>query len=127
MKPLVVLALSFLLSSSIVRLAAKQWDFILAGNIAMCTMLCFTSIGHFAFTKGMQMMMPQFIPFKKELVYITGIVEVIAGICLLFPQFRYAASILLIIFFILLLPANIIYWLGLVFWNKKLKAFFKYL
>ncbi len=48
MKPLVVLALSFLLSSSIVRLAAKQWDFILAGNIAMCTMLCFTSIGHFA-------------------------------------------------------------------------------
>jgi uncharacterized membrane protein len=107
MKPLVVLVISFLLSLVIIELIAKQWNFILAGNIAMCIMLCFTSIGHFAFTKGMQMMMPQFIPFKKELVYITGGIEVVAGISLLFSQFRYAASIFLIIFFILLLPANI--------------------
>ena len=107
MKPLVVLALSFLLSLVIIKLITAQWNFILAGNIAMCIMLCFTAVGHFAFTKGMVMMMPQFIPFKKELVYITGIIEVFAGMSLLFPQLRYAASIFLVIFFILLLPANI--------------------
>jgi len=106
MKPLIILVISFLLTGCVIKLINQQWDFILAGNIVMCIMLCFTSIGHFAFTKGMQMMMPQFIPFKKELVYITGVVEVIAGLSLIFLQLRYAASIFLVIFFILLLPGK---------------------
>jgi uncharacterized membrane protein len=55
----------------------------------------------------MSMMIPAFIPYKKELVYFTGIMEIVLGIGLLIPSFRIIAAWLLIAFFILMLPANI--------------------
>ncbi|WP_211345659.1 DoxX family protein [Paraflavitalea soli] len=67
----------------------------------------FTALGHFLFTKGMTMMIPSFIPLKRELIYLTGIVEIILGIALLFPSVRTYAGIALIILLVLLLPANI--------------------
>jgi len=73
----------------------------------MCLMLCFTAMGHFMFTKGMTMMMPEFIPFKKQFVYVAGIAEVVSGITLLFPVYRQIAAVVLILMFILMLPANI--------------------
>ena len=73
----------------------------------MSCMLVFTSIGHFIYTKGMVMMMPDFIPFKTEMVYFTGIIEIAAAIGLLIPKLRVLTAWLLIAFFILLLPANI--------------------
>ena len=42
------------------------------------------------------------------MVYFTGILELAAAPGLIIPQTRHIAAILLIIFFILLLPANII-------------------
>lgn len=107
MKPLIILVITFITSLLVIFFANNHWDYILAGNIAMCIMLCFTSIGHFVFYKGMAMMIPTFIPFKNTLVFFTGIFEIIAGILLLFKQFRPTTGWMLIIFFILILPANI--------------------
>ena len=107
MKPVVVLIVVFILASVISKIATANWNFIFCGNLAMLVMLCFTAMGHFMFTKGMMMMMPGFIPFKKELVYFTGFAEVLLGLALLFPQFRYISGIILVIFFVLMLPANI--------------------
>ena len=73
----------------------------------MAVMLIFTAVAHFVFTKGMSMMLPDFIPFKTELVYLTGVVEVVVAIALLVPRFQVPAAWFLIVFFILLLPANI--------------------
>ena len=73
----------------------------------MSVMLLFTAIGHFAFTQGMTLMMPDFIPFKKELVYITGIIEICAAIGLVFFRIQHVTAWLLIIFFLLILPENI--------------------
>ena len=73
----------------------------------MSCMLLFTAVGHFIYTKGMMLMMPDFLPLKKEIVLLTGFIEIIAAIGLLIPGFRYFTSILLIIFFILILSANI--------------------
>jgi uncharacterized membrane protein len=70
-------------------------------------MLLFTAIGHFAFTKGMSMMIPSIVPFKTELVYLTGVLEILFGIGLLIPSLRMYSGWALIIFFMLLLPANI--------------------
>ena len=89
------------------KLVADRYDFALAGVIAMSVMLVFISIGHFVYTKGMLMMIPGFIPFRKELVYITGIIEVAAAVGLLIPGLRIMTAWFLIVFFILLLPANI--------------------
>ncbi|GAB3226834.1 DoxX family protein [Spirosoma arcticum] len=107
MKPLLVLLDAFIVSIVSLKLFSKEWNYLLAGNIAMTTMLLFTAVGHFAFTKGMTMMLPNFVPFKKELVYLTGVTEVVAAIGLLISSFRTVTAILLILFFILLLPANI--------------------
>jgi uncharacterized membrane protein len=107
MKPLIVLIVTFLLSLVIARFSTGEWQLMFAGNAAMCCMLFLTAIGHFKFTKGMVMMLPPVIPFKKAVVYISGIVEVVLGIMLLLPSVRNIAGNLLIILFIVLLPANI--------------------
>jgi uncharacterized membrane protein len=107
MKPLFVLIGAFLLTAVITKAIAGQWDWMLAGNAAMSAMLLFTAIGHFAFTKGMTMMLPDFVPFRKALVYLTGVIEVAAAVGLLIPGLRHLTAILLIVFFVLILPANI--------------------
>ena len=52
-------------------------------------------------------MIPGPIPYKTGIVYLTGIIEIIAAIGLLVPAFKVPAAWLLILFFIMLLPANI--------------------
>ena len=107
MKPLIVLLSSFTIAIFVVRIVKKEYDFALSARIAMSIMLCFTAIGHFAFTKGMSMMIPQFIPYKTGLVYITGLFEIILAIGLLIPKLKMISGWALIIFLLLMLPANI--------------------
>ena len=73
----------------------------------MSAMLLFTAIAHFAFTKGMIMMIPDLIPFKKGMVYFTGVIEIAAAVGVLIPGLQVLTGWLLILFFLLLLPANI--------------------
>lgn len=107
MKPFYLLLAVFVLSTGISKLTTGNWNLSFGGNLAMALMLCFTALGHFLFTRGMTMMVPGFIPFKRELIYLTGIAEIILGIALLFPSVRAYAGITLIILLVLLLPANI--------------------
>jgi uncharacterized membrane protein len=107
MKPLIVLLSAFSISLLIIYVLQGIFDFTLAGRISMSSMLAFTAVGHFAFTKGMSMMIPPFVPFKTKIVYLTGIIEIIAAVGLLIPDFKILTAWLLIVFFILILPANI--------------------
>lgn len=107
MKPLIVLVFVFVLSLFAIKIINGNYDYKLAAQIAMSAMLLFTSIAHFAFTKGMTMMLPAFIPFKKQIVYVTGIMEIAAAVCLLLPSAQVITAWFLIVFFIALLPANI--------------------
>lgn len=107
MKPLIVLFVAFVLALFSIKLFQGRYDYPLAGRIAMSVMLLFTAMGHFLFTQGMAMMIPDFIPMKKELVYLTGFIEIAAAIGLHFPQWRTLTAWFLIIFFVLILPSNI--------------------
>ena len=107
MKPLIVLVSVFLVSIFIIKLTTQKYDFHLSARIGMCAMLFFTAMGHFAFTKGMTMMIPPIIPLKTEIIYLTGLLEILLGICLLIPKLSIYSGWVLIAFFILLLPANI--------------------
>ena len=107
MKPLIILLSVFAVSLLTTKFVRGNFELALSGRIAMSTMLVFTAVAHFAFTKGMAMMLPDFIPFKTETVYLTGIIEIAAAIGLFIPSFRFVTGWLLIAFFILLLPANI--------------------
>ncbi|SJZ39654.1 Uncharacterized membrane protein [Chitinophaga eiseniae] len=107
MKPIIILISVFTLALLVSRPVMGDWQLILAGNLAMCCMLCFTALGHFLFPKGMVMMIPRVIPFKKAVVYITGVAEIVMGILLLAPSLREMTGWVIIIFFLLIFPANI--------------------
>lgn len=107
MKPVIILIAVFIVSLLISRPVTGSWQLIFAGNLAMCCMLCFTALGHFLFPKGMTMMIPPVIPFKSAMVYITGVAEIIMGILLLVPSLREMTGWVIIIFFLLVFPANI--------------------
>ncbi|MFN3848119.1 MAG: hypothetical protein ACK4NY_01765 [Spirosomataceae bacterium] len=107
MKPLVVLVSVFLVSIFVIKLTTRNYDVYLSARIGMCGMLIFTAIGHFTFTKGMALMIPPMIPLKTEIIYFTGFLEILLGICLLIPRLSIYSGWILIAFFILLLPANI--------------------
>ena len=83
-----------------------DWNFLLSGNIAMAVFIIFTGISHFKFQKGMAMMIPDVFPAKMFLVYLTGFLEIAAGIGLLIPSLREITAILLIVFYIIILSAN---------------------
>lgn len=107
MKPLIVLLAAFGLSVITVKIINGIYEFALAGRIALSAMLVFSAVGHFAFTKGMSLMVPAFIPFKTGIVYLTGFIEIVFAIGVLIPAYRIFAAWSLIVFLVLVLPANI--------------------
>ena len=107
MKPLLVLLGVFIVALLVLKMLKGSFQFAFAARIAMSAMLLFTAIGHFAFTKGMALMLPDFIPQKELTVYLTGMIEVVAAVGILIPGVRNLTGWLLIAFFILILPANI--------------------
>lgn len=108
MKPLFVLIGVFVFSLIGTKIFKSEVDHRLSGKIALSAMLLFTSLGHFMFTQGMSKMLPDFIPFKIALVYLTGFIEIAAAIGIFIPTLRHMTGILLIVFFILILPTNIL-------------------
>lgn len=107
MKPLFVLLIVFVVSLLTLRMIKGTYEITQSAAIAMSAMLVFTAIGHFVFTKGMSMMIPKFIPFKESFVYLTGVFEILIAIGLLIPKFKMVSGWALIIFLLLMLPANI--------------------
>ena len=106
MKPLIVLLSVFGICAGITTFLGNA-DFNLSGRIAMSAMLAFTAMGHFKFTEGMAMMLPAGVPAKKQIVWATGVIEILAAIGLLISTTIQLTGILLIVFFLMILPANI--------------------
>ena len=107
MKPLLVLLISFVIATVVIRLSSEQFNLPLAGRIAMACMLVFTAAGHFIFTEGMAAMVPDFLPYKKEVVLLTGVLEIVFAIGLVVPRLKLPTAWLLLLFFLLMVPANV--------------------
>ncbi len=85
---------------------AKGWDMKTIGSLAMGVMLIMTGVSHFVYTEGMVLMLPHIVPAKTIVIYLTGIFEIVAGIGLIIPKYRRNTALLLMIFLIIILPAN---------------------
>lgn len=107
MLPLIVLLTVFCISFFVVRVKTQKNNVQLSASIAMCVMLVFTATGHFIYTKGMAMMLPDIIPYKIQIIYLSGLIEIILGFGLLVPGVKSYFAWLIILFFIAVLPANI--------------------
>ena len=79
-----------------------------ATRYALATMLVFTASAHFTKMKNdLVRMMPDWIPRPMALVYFTGLCEIAGAIGLLLPSVRQATGLALIVFFIVVFPANV--------------------
>ncbi|MNL32044.1 hypothetical protein D3C87_1538680 [compost metagenome] len=107
MNVLIVLFVSFGIAAVVIRIVTHKHNLAMAARVGMSVMLLFTALGHFMFAEGMSMMIPDFIPFKMEMVYLTAIIEIAAALGLQLPKLRVLTAWLLILFFVLILPSNI--------------------
>jgi uncharacterized membrane protein len=79
-----------------------------ATRYALATTLVFTASAHFTKMKhDLLRMMPDWIPQPMAVIYFTGLCEIAGAIGLLLPNVRRAAGLALIVFFILVFPANV--------------------
>ena len=107
MKPLIVLIAVFCISVALTKITTNQYNILLSGKLVMSAMLLFTAVGHFVFTQGITMMVPSYFPFKKEIVYFSGALEILIAVGLLIPYWSKYSAWALIALLELMLPANI--------------------
>ena len=109
MTPLIFLLVSFTVAFLLNKFILKhKWSISFIGRISLAIMLIVTGMAHFFKTDLMVDMLPEIVPFKIQMVYFTGIVEIAAAFGLLISKLSRLTSILLIVFFIAILPANIV-------------------
>ena len=76
-------------------------------RVGLSLFFIFTAIGHFIRTEEMAAMVPPFIPYRVELIYLTGVFELLGAIGVWIPRLARLTGFLLILMLIGLLPANI--------------------
>ena len=64
-------------------------------------------IKHFIEPEYFLSIVPPYLPYPLELVYISGLFEILFGLLILFPKYRYYGAIGLILLLIAVFPANI--------------------
>ena len=64
-------------------------------------------IKHFIEPEYFLSIVPPYLPYHLELVYISGLFEVLFGLLILLPKYRYYGAIGLILLLIAVFPANI--------------------
>ena len=69
-------------------------------------------LNHFIKPNFFLEIVPPIIPFKLEVVFISGFFEIILGVLLLFKKTRKLASLLIIVLLVLVFPANIYLYLS---------------
>lgn len=104
---LIVQLICFLLALLYLRYKGNDWYFYRSASIAMGVMYLMAAVGHFMYQEGMQLMIPHWMPFKKTIVLLTGIYEVLLGAAFLYPNKRKAAAKISIAYLLITLPFNI--------------------
>lgn len=84
----------------------KNYLFILL-KIVFSLLFIFGGVAHFTKTDFYLAMMPNYLPFHQELIYVSGVVEFILGVLLLFPKYTRFAGFGLVILLLAVFPANI--------------------
>jgi uncharacterized membrane protein len=79
----------------------------LRGRLGVAVFFIFTGLSHFAMPEEMAQMLPPSFPLRVEMIYVTGVLEILGAIGLLIPGLERLASVALILFLMGVLPANI--------------------
>lgn len=76
-------------------------------RVGLSLFFMFTSVGHFISTEEMAMMLPAFVPYRVELIYLTGVLELLGAVGVWVPRLTRPTGFFLIMMLLGLLPANV--------------------
>jgi uncharacterized membrane protein len=86
---------------------ALRLDHRIRARVALSIFFAFTGIGHFIKTDALVSMMPAALPYRLELVYLTGIFELLGAAGIWVRQVRKLTGWCLIVMLVAFLPVNI--------------------
>ncbi|GAB3798837.1 DoxX family protein [Virgibacillus kimchii] len=102
-----VVLLSSFIVLSVLRLFKVPLSYQKMGRISMSAMLFFIGLSHFFIPENLMEMIPPVFPFALSIVYMTGVLELLFGVLLLFDKTFKITGKILMLYFILIWPANI--------------------
>jgi uncharacterized membrane protein len=79
----------------------------LRARAGVSLLFAFTGAGHFVETAAMTEMLPPFVPYRTELIYVTGVFELLGAVGIWLPRLRPLAGLALIAMLIGVLPSNV--------------------
>ena len=77
------------------------------GRLGVSLFLLGPAVSHFASADAMQHMLPPSVPWRLEIIYITGVFEFLGAVGIWIPRLMGLMGILLILMLLCFLPANI--------------------
>ncbi|QDU62974.1 hypothetical protein Pan216_38480 [Planctomycetes bacterium Pan216] len=81
----------------------RRWG----GVVGVALVFAFTGIGHFVKTEPMARMMPEAIPWRHEIVLVSGVLELALAVLVLVPGPRREVGLGIAVLLVLLLPINV--------------------
>ena len=76
-------------------------------SIGLTLFFAFAGLGHFIRTEEMSQMLPSSVPYRIELIYLTGILELLGAVGVWIPRLMRLTGLCLILMLLAVLPANI--------------------
>ena len=105
---LLVLLVPYLILTLVGRLIPRfKIDSSKRARVGLSLFFVITALAHFISTEAMAAMIPASIPYRIELVYLTGVLELLGAIGVWIPRLERLTGLLLILMLIGLLPANV--------------------
>lgn len=76
-------------------------------RVGLSIFFVFTSIGHFIKAEEMSAMLPGFVSYRIQIIYLTGVLEILGAVGVWIPPLMTLTRFCLILMLIAFLPANI--------------------
>lgn len=76
-------------------------------RVSLSVFFIVTSIAHFALGQKMARMLPSELPYRLEIIYVTGVFEFLGAVGVWLPKLRRLAGACLMLMMLAVLPANI--------------------
>src|SRR5215471_8635310 len=78
----------------------------MAGRVGVCAVFLFTAIGHFFKTDSMVPMLPPFVPARRALIYLSGVVEVLFAVAVVVMRNPSSVGLIVVVYLIAIFPSN---------------------
>jgi uncharacterized membrane protein len=73
----------------------------------LCVFMVSSGVNHFLNPEFYLRMMPPYLPWHRELVYLSGVIEIVLGVMLVIPRFTKLAAWGIIALLVAIFPANL--------------------